>query len=354
VERFAVKAAQRNLSVSSRLARRLVPVSDALGFDGPRLCERHGLPRAVLDDPGARVPLDRTLDLLEELLESRSSAALGLLMARSSEPDAYHTPALILLASETLKAGFERAFAYQRLWGDGERFALRRSHSLGVVEPGHAVTFQLPLPRRPAVAVLEICALAETLAAVRGLSGRPAELPVALGLPECSDDLAAVVAGFGVEPALGTRVAFVAFGEEVLKARLSNANAVFRAIFERQAQAELARLPAVDELLPRLRAELARELATGKFGLAASARSLGLTRRTLERRLAERGTSYVEELEAVRREQAVRWLAEGRPIEEISVLLGYSERSAFHRACLRWFGRTPVALRRSAARARDG
>jgi len=38
-------------------------------------------------------------------------------------------------------------------------------------------------------------------------------------------------------------------------------------------------------------------------------------------------------------------LREQRSIEEISVLLGYSERSAFHRACLRWFGKTPAQLR---------
>lgn len=340
-----MKARASNLEVAARLARRLVPVAAALGHDGVRLCERHGLPRSLLDDPGARVALVRTLDALEDLLSATSCAELGLLMARSAEPDAYATPALILLASETLKSGFERAFRYQRLWGDGDRFALASPRTFGAELPGLAVTFRLPVTRRPAVAVLELCALAETLAAVRGLSGRPSETPLALGLPECPGELQRASEHFGVPVELDAKLAFAAFGEEVLSLPLANANAVFRAIFERQAHAELALLPERAELLPGLRAELARELAQGKWSLAACARSLGVTPRTLERRLAEQGTSYAAVLEGVRREQAERWLEQGRPIEEISILLGYSERSAFHRACLRWFGRTPVALR---------
>ena len=336
------RRANASPQVSSRMAKRLLPLAQKLGQDGARLCAAHGLFPATLNDPQARVPLVATLDVIEELLQLTQHPSLGLLFAQTSEPDAYHTPALILLASDCLKHGFARAFRYQRLWGDGDRFAFNAASDAA---SDGTVSFRLPVARRPAVCVLEVCALAETLLAVRGLSGRLGEVPLALGLPEAREAPAVLREFFGVEPKLGVERAFASFSAEVLEQPLPHANAVFLGIFERQAQSELSRLPAANDVLSSLRAQITRGLAQGRSGLDHCAAALGLAPRTLERRLAERATNYAEQVESVRREQAVRFLREQRSIEEISVLLGYSERSAFHRACLRWFGKTPAQIR---------
>jgi AraC-like DNA-binding protein len=322
-----------------------VPLATELGLDGARLCAEHGLSAETLDDPRARVPLSATLDILEELLKRSAHPSLGLLMARTNEPDAYHTPALILLASDCLRAGLSRAFRYQRLWGDGDRFALVDASALARPERGAAVSFRLPVARRPAVAVLEVCALAETMAGVRTLTGREHEPALALSLPETRDDLDSLSDYFRVRPELGGETAFVLFGEEVLEQPLPNANALFLSIFEHQAKSELARLPARNDWVDTVRAHVTRSLSQGEFSLARVARALGMTGRTLERRLAAQGTTYQELVDSVRRDLARRFLAEQRPVEEVSLLLGYSERSAFHRACRRWFQQTPAELR---------
>lgn len=343
MKRPAIRAPE----VASRMAKRLVPLAARFGLDGETLCRRHGLPRELLEDARGRVPLASTLDVLEELLEKAGSTTLGLSMAGIHEPETYDTPALILLASDCLERGFARAFRYQRLWGDGERFALSSPAELGLSLPGSAVTFRLPVPRRPAIAVLEVCALAETMTAVRMLTGRTGERALALGLPDCPDDAGVVTSYFGVEPQRDAATAFVVIADAALKAPLPNANELFCSIFEWQASAELARMPQPDDILRRVRAHIARGLAQGELGLARAAGLLGFGRRTLERRLAEHGTSYSELVDEVRREQAQRLLAQGRAIDDIVLLLGYSERSAFHRACLRWFGKTPASLRNS-------
>jgi len=68
--------------------------------------------------------------------------------------------------------------------------------------------------------------------------------------------------------------------------------------------------------------------------------------RTLQRRLADEGTVLEDLRDAVRRELAERYLAEpGMPLLRIAELLGYSEASALTRACNRWFGMSPRALR---------
>jgi AraC-like DNA-binding protein len=75
------------------------------------------------------------------------------------------------------------------------------------------------------------------------------------------------------------------------------------------------------------------------------AKQLGLTTRSLQRRLKDETTSFQIVREAVRRELATRYLDDGLSIAEISFLLGFSEPSAFFRAFKRWTGLTPLESR---------
>ena len=80
------------------------------------------------------------------------------------------------------------------------------------------------------------------------------------------------------------------------------------------------------------------------------ATQLGMSPRTLARRLSSEGSSFAEILEKVRSALAQRYLADrALPISEIAWLLGYAEISAFTRAFHRWTGMSPRA-----ARARQG
>lgn len=279
------------------------------------------------------------LDGIDTLLERLDPASLGLLFATSAPPDAYHTPALVMLASETLREGFARAFELQRLWGDGDRFGLT------ALEKAAKITFRVPGPRRPAHEPLEVCALAETLLAVRGLTGRAEEVPLELELPSLAGPTGALETFFGRPVVLGKTPAMVAFNNEALDAPIPTAHALYRSIFEKQAIEELATLPEEDDTLARVRAFIGRGLAAGSFGLERCAAAISTSSRTLERRLAERGTTYANEVDTIRRQRAELLLREGRPVDEVAALLGYSERAALHRACVRWYGRTPVQIR---------
>jgi AraC-like DNA-binding protein len=81
------------------------------------------------------------------------------------------------------------------------------------------------------------------------------------------------------------------------------------------------------------------------------ARRLGVSARTLQRRLGEQGTSFAAIVDEVRRDLARREVALGkRSFGEIAFLLGFSQASAFDRAFRRWTGSTPSAYRRSETR----
>ncbi|MET3130941.1 AraC-like DNA-binding protein [Oxalobacteraceae bacterium GrIS 1.11] len=69
---------------------------------------------------------------------------------------------------------------------------------------------------------------------------------------------------------------------------------------------------------------------------------LMMSERTLQRRLAEEGTSFTTLVDDTRRELARQSLNSGElSLKMLSFQLGFSEPSAFYRACKRWFGRAP-------------
>jgi AraC-like DNA-binding protein len=83
------------------------------------------------------------------------------------------------------------------------------------------------------------------------------------------------------------------------------------------------------------------------------ARSLGMTKRTLARRLSNEGLNFTEVLQQLRRDVAVRYLDDPKlHISNIAWLLGFNEVSAFTRAFKRWTGKTPSQMRIGRAGAR--
>ncbi len=87
--------------------------------------------------------------------------------------------------------------------------------------------------------------------------------------------------------------------------------------------------------------------ATWQIGkLSDAAHALGMTPRTLNRRLKEEGTSFQNIKDALRRDIAIRALQQGMDsIEQIAFDTGFSAPANFHRAFRKWTNRTPRSYR---------
>lgn len=101
--------------------------------------------------------------------------------------------------------------------------------------------------------------------------------------------------------------------------------------------------PAHDSsLVPQVRDLISTLLPTQNSSAARVARSLGMDRRTLHRRLGRSNETYSSLLDAVRREQADRAIRQGTSsLTEIAINLGFSELSAFSRWFRQQFGVSP-------------
>ena len=101
-----------------------------------------------------------------------------------------------------------------------------------------------------------------------------------------------------------------------------------------------------DPFLHSTRQAVARALPTGEVSIDGLATELGVSRRTLQRRLTDRNTHFMQVLAEVRAELAGRYLADNRlGITEIAFLLGYSDQASFSNAFRGWNGMSPSEYR---------
>ena len=104
-----------------------------------------------------------------------------------------------------------------------------------------------------------------------------------------------------------------------------------------------------DALLGRVRAALAERsdrIAPEPPTMSAVARAVGLSERTLQRRLGERGTSFERLFQDVRRQRTLELLAQpSLSIQAVALEMGYHDASSFHRAFRAWTGLTPAVYR---------
>lgn len=116
--------------------------------------------------------------------------------------------------------------------------------------------------------------------------------------------------------------------------------------FDQHLEQELAKLADTESLEKRVRLAVAKMLSEGVPTLSLFASSLGMSARTLQRRLSDLEQSFQNLVDQARRELAQQLLRESDySLAEIAFLTGFAEQSGFTRAFKRWSGETPRSYR---------
>ncbi len=139
------------------------------------------------------------------------------------------------------------------------------------------------------------------------------------------------------------------FDAAVMRAPSPNANPITAGLCTQFCQRMLQSLPDETDLSRRIRTACLN--SRGEFPNADEmAARLGLSVRTLHRRLAEQGQHYQHIVDEVRRSLAIEFLKNtSLPVEEIAGRVGFSEASNFRKAFRKWTGRPPAHYRSGAA-----
>lgn len=306
----------------------------------PLLAEACVDPTAI-DCPEARLPFEAHALLFHRIPALLDDPGIGLDVGLAADTGAMGLVGLLAERCRTVGEALEtvaslNALANQaswmRCWADGERVFVLDGHTLD------------GRPYHPTMAEATMLFWAARLASAAGLA--PSMLEVWL----THDRHRGWASRDERVPA---RVRFkqpfnaVILPRAALEAPMLMAHPMLQHHLARLASEELPRLPVVEDPVSLVEWYVGGRLASGPPPpLARVARALGTSVRSLQRQLETHGRSYSEIVDGVRRERARRLLSvPGTSVDAIALALGYEGPRPFRRACLRWFGRTPSALR---------
>ncbi len=325
-----------------------------------RLCdlvERFGLPRQVLlrhaaaelgewDPAQSRIPLPALLALFRSALILTGRRDLGLEFGRHVRPDTFDVLGYALMTCRNLGEAIGLVPLYRRVVFDAGYSETRLSEHGGIVKLAWVV---LPEATRAGLPYDEL--LAESLIASwygfgRWITG--AEMPLAeVHFRHTAPHDTQPFAGF-----FGCPVRFAAgenallFDSALLAQPLLQADVELNLAMRDEARKAIDRSRSEQDIAAQVRKLLAPRLPKCETTLKHIAAGLGITPRTLQRRLASADISFQEVLDATRRDLAQVYLRDpALSALDVALLLGYAEQSSFTRAFRSWFDITPTAWR---------
>lgn len=300
---------------------------------------------AALSDPDARYPLAQTTRLWRLAVAETGDPCIGLRVASHIGQTTFHALSYALMASSTLREAFERLTRYCRMVTDAVAMDFNRD--------GAAYRLSIRLPEegeQPAFEAVDAFVAAYVRMCRSALGRQYSPLCIAMQRPEpaASDCFQRILRAPLIFNAPMTALLFDA---QSMERRLETANPELARHNDAIVLRYLAQFDRQD-IVARVRATLIDHLPQGEPSQHFIAGELGLSQRSLQRRLAAVGVTYKAVVDDARRELALSYLSRSQTsVTEVTYLLGFSDSSSFTRAFRRWTGATPTQwrARRSAA-----
>lgn len=321
--------------------RALVRALARLDLPADRLLTDAGIDSALLEDPDGRVDQESADAVWASAYRLSGNERLAMQAVQLLRAGDYRTLTYIAANCATLGEGLRRILGFFDLIDRRIQWTLDAS--------GDPVTLGLsfdgvpePLPRPPVEFTLG--ALVRTLQLATNVDWRP--LRVEVGFPEPGPEAAAEherVLGPMVYGAPATRLLIQGHW---WRHPVPRADGALADMLTELAGRLVGELPVEDDLRTRLRHAVGGALVGGPPTIGDIAGVLGVSERSLQRRLGERGTTFRDEVDTVRQTTAAMLMEDPNlALSEVSWLLGFADPRAFTRAFRRWHGTTPSAWR---------
>jgi AraC-like DNA-binding protein len=312
------------------------------GVDAEALLAQAGLSLEALADPNRRHPLETTTRLWRLAVDATGDAAFGIEVARHTTYQTFHALGFSLATSATLREALERIVRFFAIVTDAADMRLEDAPA------GVRFTVHLRESADPADEAVDAF-VAAAVRLCRTLVGRSFS-PLAVELRRAAPaDVSPYRRYFRVPVTFGAPLDGLTLDRATTETRLLTANPEIARANDAVIADHLARLES-SRLAPRVRQVIEEQLPQGEPDPESIARRLGVSLRSLQRKLAEEGTGFAELLDETRSALARGYLDEDRySVSEITYLLGFAGVSAFSHAFKRWTGSSPSAYRRRRA-----
>jgi AraC-like DNA-binding protein len=319
----------------ARLEHAGVPVAPIL--------RRVGLTPELVAEPEERLSVQSQIRLLDEAAIALKDDCLGFTLARDFDPREIGLLYYVMASSRTLGEALQRLGRYSKVTNEALVFGHREATRL-IINLSYS-----GVPRHSDRHQIEFCMFA-VLRICRVLTGQKL-VPQHFSIAHHRSGNTAEMSRF-----VGTKVEFGADTDEFALNIETRALPVIHAdnhlndLLLKYCEAALAnRRGDVSQLRTKVEDTISSLLPHGRVVVGEVARTLGMSERTLGRKLADEGLNFTDILQQLRRDLAVRYLDDRKlRVSKIAWLLGFKEVSAFTHAYKRWTGKTPRQMRAAA------
>jgi AraC-like DNA-binding protein len=311
----------------------------AEGLDVASLFAAARIDPASLEGPAARLSSEKISHLWELAVERSRNPALALAQHHVARPASFDVVGYTMMSCADLRTAFDRLIRYLLILSDALTMTMIEEAD------GYRIDFVLlggerPIPRQRIefifITVISFCRW------ITRSDVSPRSVELAYPAPS---DLAPYRAAFRCPVAYDSERNSLTFRRADMALALPTSNPQLAELHERYAGEYLRHFDDAQTSY-RVREAIVRRLPDGEPRRDEVAVELCMSERTLQRRLEEEKTSFVQLLDDTRRELADQYL--GRlhlSLGQAAYLLGFADQSSFFRACRRWFKVSPGQYR---------
>jgi AraC-like DNA-binding protein len=316
-----------------------VEVASSVGLDGWRMLRQAGIALETLEDPENRLPAGPYVRLLERSAEESGCESFALLLAARRTFASLGPLSLLLERLPNLRTAIRTCIAFQRHIADVIAIDLEE----------HDDTSLIKLDLSPEFWGEQVVDLTVGIAYqhITGASGRQWKPACVHTTRKAPDDLSVWRRMFAAP--IEFEAGFNGFSCSA--SSLLDPLPLADEEMAHNALRLLRMLPQVSGPEPigqKVRRTITLLLPSGRASVDQVASHLGLSARSLQRRLDDEGLQFGELLSGVRQELATAYLANSsRPVTSVASLLGYSSPSSFTRWFAGSFGVSPQLWRAS-------
>lgn len=314
-------------------------VAQQLGLDPSAMLRRFDIDRRALVDADLRIPTGSVAELLEASAAASGCATFGLQMAESRGLADLGALSLLITHQATMRDALMTLIQYRRLLNESLVVQVEEHEDLVLVRQDLVLGGNMPARQAYELAIGVMYRLFRS---VLGPRWRPLSVNFSHGAPP---DTSVHLRVFGPIVEFGSDFDGLTCNRRDLDAANPSADPGLAQFAEKYVRT----LPYAEggSLSNDVQKAIYVLLPVGQASISRVAASVGLTPRTLQRRLAAEATEFSLLLNDIRRDLTVRYVANQRlPLSRVADLVGYASQSAFSRWFAEEFAVSPRSWRR--------
>lgn len=307
-----------------------------LGLDHIAVLRRAGLPTGMLDGDGSQVTLDAFYHIWAAVTAQADDPLLALKLGDASGIDYFDPAFFAAMCSPSMNVAAQRLADYKRLVSPFTLDVKIRQDATQIAFVCLAET-----DVHPTMALTEIVFLVN----FARRATRHRIVPISVSMPFDVPERAAFDAHLGC-PILHAQTRSVTFAAQDAERPFLTHDDEIWDLFEPKLRRQIDRMHGAPAIHTRVAHCLNELLPSGRATVEEVARELAMSKRTLQRRLSEEGTNWLEVLNEAREALAKHYLSTTNyGAAEVSFLLGFADPNSFFRAFKRWEDTTPEIWR---------